>query len=121
MVAKANPMTDRKKPGAAFWATVAMVVVMIYVASIGPVCWISSRANAAGPTVSIVYRPLTWGMSGDVRIADAVSWYSELGSAKGWTWVDAKRWTHVEPMGIGRWLNSPRARAISRNLGVDDE
>ena len=29
-------MTDRKKPGVALWATVVLVVVVLYVASFGP-------------------------------------------------------------------------------------
>jgi hypothetical protein len=34
-------MTDRKKPGVAFWATVALVVVLVaYPLSFGPACWI---------------------------------------------------------------------------------
>ena len=31
-------MTDRKKPDVGFWATVALVAVLLYVASFGPAC-----------------------------------------------------------------------------------
>ena len=54
-------MTDRKKPGVAFWATVMVVVVLAYVLSIGPVeflyfklgepTWLQSTAN-------FIYTPL---------------------------------------------------------------
>ena len=34
-------MTDRKKPGVAFWATVGLVVVLVgYALSFGPMCWL---------------------------------------------------------------------------------
>ena len=33
--------SDRKKPGVAFGATVASAVVLIYIASFGPVCWLA--------------------------------------------------------------------------------
>jgi hypothetical protein len=82
-------MTDRKKPGVAFWATVVVVTVLLYVLSVGPACWVSSRANSGASTVSLVYRPLTWGMSRSERIADAVDWYSQLGSADGWAWIES--------------------------------
>jgi hypothetical protein len=54
-------MTDRKKPGEAFWATVVIVCLAIYVASLGPACWISSRTNVGAPMVSAIYRPMTPG------------------------------------------------------------
>ena len=37
-------MTSRKKPGVAFWATVAVVVVLVaYPLSFGPLVWLDSR------------------------------------------------------------------------------
>jgi hypothetical protein len=36
-------MTSHKKPGVAFWATVVVVVVLLYVASFGPACWLNER------------------------------------------------------------------------------
>jgi hypothetical protein len=36
-------MTSRKKPGLAFWATVALVVVLVaYPLSFGPACWVAT-------------------------------------------------------------------------------
>ena len=117
-------MTDHKKPGVAFWATVMLTVLVLYVLSIGPACWISSRTDAGGSTLSVVYRPLTWGMSRSERIADAVSWYSKLGAADDWGWVglyvsenDIPQWK--AEVGLDQWLYSPRYRVINRNLRVD--
>src|SRR5579871_4177494 len=37
-------MTSRKKPGVAFWATVALVVVLVsYLLSFGPICRVIER------------------------------------------------------------------------------
>ena len=91
-------MTDRKKPGVAFWAPVVLVVLVLYVASIGPACWVSSRTNIGAATVSFVYRPLTWEMAQSERVADAVSWYARLGGADGWDWtIESDGWTWEKP------------------------
>ncbi len=49
---------DRKKPGAAFWTTVAIVGVLLYVASFGPACWMYSRTSSQYPNIGAVYCPL---------------------------------------------------------------
>ena len=54
-------MTDRKKPGVAFWTTVALGVVLLYVASIGPVNWACHRFGAPDwvwNLIAHVYEPL---------------------------------------------------------------
>src|SRR5579863_2499733 len=110
--------SDCKKPGVGFWATVVLVVgPVLYALSVGPACWISSRANAGASAISVVYRPLTWGMEHSDQFADAVDWYSGLVSAKGWEWV-GRDWTN-DADGLDKWLYSPKYRAIMRNLGVD--
>jgi hypothetical protein len=109
---------DSNKPGAAFWATMIIVVALAaYPLSVGPACWASSRANFGAETVSDVYRPLTWGMARSARFADAVSWYSGMGAADDWGWSNGT-WIHTDYF----WprLYSPRARTINRNLGVAD-
>jgi hypothetical protein len=103
-------MTSRKKPGVAFWATVVVVVLMGYPLSLGPACWISSRTKTGGAVVSMFYRPMMWGMSRSGRVSNALSWYSDLGSAEGWTWVNNDGWMWVDPDGLGRWLRSPKVR-----------
>ncbi len=103
-------MTDRHRPSVAFWTTVMLASLVLYVLSIGPACWISSRARAGGEAVSTVHRPLTWGMSHSHRIAHAISWYSRLCAADGWWWcysentVDTSRSWKDDHLGI--WLKS---------------
>ena len=42
-------MTDRKKPGVAFWATVVLVMVLVgYPLSIGPAVWLAVKTEAPG-------------------------------------------------------------------------
>ena len=39
-------MTSRKQPGVAFWAIVVVVLVLAYLVSFGPACWVSSHLIA---------------------------------------------------------------------------
>jgi hypothetical protein len=50
---------DRKKPGWAFWATAAVVAGMLYFASFGPACWISSHTGLGARQVATIYGPIT--------------------------------------------------------------
>gem|GEM_PF-6477504 len=50
--------TDCKKPGVAFWATVAVVVALLYVASFGPAVSLCYRARDCNHAVGIIYRPI---------------------------------------------------------------
>ena len=54
-------MTDRKKPGVALWATVVVVVVVLYPASTGPLVWLDEHrllpSWTRGP-VDFLYAPL---------------------------------------------------------------
>jgi hypothetical protein len=83
-------MTDHKKPGVAFWATVAVVVVlMLYVLSLGPACWITSRMNFGTSTIGVIYRPIVPVMwrTGDVTVLGTIlDQYSRVGAAPHWQW-----------------------------------
>ena len=78
----------RKKPGIAFWATVVVVVALVYLLSFGPACWISSRMNVGADLVPVVYRPLTWAMSPDpeTMFNRVGSWYALVGARENWMW-----------------------------------
>jgi hypothetical protein len=53
-------MNDRKKPGAAFWTAVLVVVLGLYVGSFGPACRIYEDGYLDARSVWLAYRPLTW-------------------------------------------------------------
>lgn len=81
-------MTDRKKRGLAFWATVALVMPMLYIASFGPACWITSRMNFGVRAVELIYWPLTWAMLQNRAIGVGLASYAQWGAADGWAWIN---------------------------------
>lgn len=69
--------SDRKKPGVAFWATVAVVVVlMTYPLSFGPACWIASRSEKW--KIPTFYWPVQTYVPYCPGGAAAVAWYAKL-------------------------------------------
>jgi hypothetical protein len=96
-------MTDRKKPGMAFWATVVVVVALLaYLLSFGPACWLSAKrpGDRTRPhSAMMVYLPLG-------AIANSETWAGEI----------VRRWMLLKvPDGYsasvpyrrdGRWLNA---------------
>jgi hypothetical protein len=73
-------MTSRKKPGVAFWATVAVVVVpLLYVLSFGPACWITDQdwcPIRLHDAHYIVYWPMLRLLeNGPAWLADAIMWW----------------------------------------------
>lgn len=53
-----------KKSDGAFWTTVVVLLPVLYVASFGPACWMTSYVGADGAVVNRIYRPLMrarWG------------------------------------------------------------
>jgi hypothetical protein len=72
----------RKKPGMAFWAAVALIVVVFYVLSIGPVAWAIRKpwfpTWLNGP-VHITYWPITWiEGNGPQPIRSVLGWYGHF-------------------------------------------
>ena len=55
-------MTDRKKPGVAFWASVVVVVPLLYVLSTGPAIWFCGHtdSDALDEAVLTIYAPIEW-------------------------------------------------------------
>jgi hypothetical protein len=77
----ASHMTDRKKPGVAFWATVGLVVVLLYVASFGPACWAFRRNMTPGTLIFVAkcYRPLVIARrDAPTPIATSLTWWASL-------------------------------------------
>src|SRR5262245_57352865 len=75
------PMTDRKKPGVAFWSTVLVAVVLLYPISFGPACWITSRTVIGAPAVSLAYRPMMWAWEVNPKYVGAfLAWYAQVGA-----------------------------------------
>jgi len=69
-----------KKPGVAFWATVAMVVVLVaYPLSYGPACWLVGHRllpNWTMRPLEVFYRPIGWLYKyGPTPVRNAVVWY----------------------------------------------
>ena len=85
--------SDRKKPGVAFWATVALVVVLVgYPLSFGPACWWLAKivpefpggprdgSNAA--YVSKAYWPIGWAVERYPSIRPMIAHYSHRFGAR---------------------------------------
>jgi hypothetical protein len=77
-------MTDRKKPGVAFWATVVVLAALMYPLSFGPMNWLIGHRRgllpeSAIPALVTVYSPMIWAY-GDAppAISVPVRWYTDL-------------------------------------------
>jgi hypothetical protein len=71
------------RPGAGFWATVIVVILLAYPVSFGPACWINERAGMGATAISVAYRPIIWGAERDPRAQRAALWYASLGVTSG--------------------------------------
>jgi len=79
-------MTDRKKPGVAFWATVVVVVLglaaVMYPLSAGPISYMLKTGflpASALPVARCVYAPLRWlYANGPESYRAADKWYMDL-------------------------------------------
>src|SRR5437879_3657673 len=80
--------SSRKHPSAAFWATVVVVVLVLYPLSTGPTNWLYRRLRDSGHTSAAqrlfevkvpLYAPLRWCRdNGPKPVADAYWWYLGL-------------------------------------------
>ena len=76
-------MTDRKKPGVAFWATVWVFVVLLYPLSFGPALWVIDHEDLpaawAVDAIEIFYSPIFWLEENSPKpIVNAIDWYIEV-------------------------------------------
>jgi hypothetical protein len=79
--------SDRKKPGVAFWATVALVVVLVgYPLSFGPACWIAGRTDGRRGLVQVIrfYPHITSAaFQGPKPVANSLKWWAAIGARGG--------------------------------------
>jgi hypothetical protein len=90
--ARNRNLTQRKKPGVAFWATVVVAVALVaYPLSFGPACWwfarepqISSHSWEQPPRVAPrLYWPIgRLARRGPKPIGDVILWYATLGGER---------------------------------------
>jgi hypothetical protein len=86
-------IVNRRERWAKWTLTALISVPVLYVASIGPACWISSRADCGARVMTIVYQPLLK-MAADVSGDDGhITWigeflfsYSRLFTTGTWDW-----------------------------------
>jgi hypothetical protein len=77
-------VTDRKKPGVAFWATVAVVAALVaYPLSFGPAIWLTARGYFRESTVQSFYMPVLWSAAQAESLENVVTWWGSLGVPDG--------------------------------------
>ena len=78
-------MTSRKKPGVAFWATVAVVVVLVaYPLSFGPAIWTTAHFSICHPFVERAYWPILWTICyGPSSIGNLLLRWGDIGVTSG--------------------------------------
>jgi hypothetical protein len=78
-------MTSRKKPSVAFWATVVVVVVLVYPLSFGPAVWLVEAGKLPRGSVYCVYGPLVdLAIYEKHPIAQGLVWWAAPGRKDGW-------------------------------------
>jgi hypothetical protein len=70
--------SSQKKPGMAFWATVVVVVLVVYVLSFGPVYSFAKAHPSALEPLLFLYRPLLLVASRIHLLHDFLLWWSGL-------------------------------------------
>jgi hypothetical protein len=69
------------------WAAVAVGLLLLYVASFGPACWICSRTQTGNSLLPSFYRPIVACMLIETPpIGGLFRWYAAVGTAKNWGW-----------------------------------
>jgi hypothetical protein len=94
---------NRRERWAKWTLAVTLSLPVLYAASFGPACWISSRIGIGSRAVSVVYQPLLRLCMRDTYLADAFWWYASIGTKDGiYTARDAERSIHIqwEPLRI---------------------
>jgi hypothetical protein len=84
---RGSEMSDERKNTVWLWIGVAALLPVLYLASFGPACWISSRSGLGDDVVSKAYQPIMDARFDSLPFINmAVAQYARLFSAKGWGW-----------------------------------
>ena len=67
------------------WVLIGVLTPMLYVASFGPACWVTSWCNLHGGWILVMYRPIIW-IAETAPVLDYVTWYSLAGASNAWGW-----------------------------------
>ncbi len=117
--------SSRNKAGVAFWATVVVLVLVLYPLSFGPACWISGRLGCGASLLPKIYGPLidsmrigeekerwqcaaySWAEGRPEKVPvvpdGRMAWYAGLGAPAGWHWQYCAIYTfRNNPNGDGR-------------------
>src|SRR5262245_45893888 len=99
---------SRERRGPLFWLMsrsrrfwiIAVISSILYVASFGPACWITSRVDVGARAVEIVYQPIMQvGFRGPSFVREIVLGYGELVADPRYCFAKSgpiERWTPVE-------------------------
>ncbi len=94
-------IVNRRERWAKWTLAVTLSLPVLYVASFGPTCWISSRTGIGSRAVAVVYQPMLRLCMRNTYLGDAFLWYAAIGTRNGiHTARDVERNIHVqwEPM-----------------------
>lgn len=73
-------MTRRSRPVWIWIVATVVAVLVLYVASFGPACWIMTQREAGRHLVAAVYRPVFLAVGhGPIPVSRALYWYANVG------------------------------------------
>src|SRR5216684_2602945 len=79
-------MTDRKKPGVAFWAIAVLSMPALYLLSFGPACWWFAKSKPMFGNIfeekcaPALYWPIGWlGWKCPGPVRGGIDWYATVG------------------------------------------
>jgi hypothetical protein len=105
-------MDKERNPVWPWIATVLIGLPMLYVASFGPACWITSHLGRDDSTVETAYLPIFWAWDFLPKpIQSGLRSYGTLGAADGWGWIGTNyiNWRDPHLQMQFRWGNARRS------------
>ena len=83
-----------------FWCCVATLAIPLYVASFGPMCWITERTGTGTGFVSQAYRPIIRLARRSTHTTALLRWYARFGASPGSI-------PEFGPDGLDWWIELP--------------